>query len=337
MSLKLKDTNSLTYLGWPSGVAGVWPGPAKPGTAYPSAFSQEEELPPGLLDPANLKKKRRPANLCIECPVCGAPAPDHLHFGGQCCYSCRAFFRRTSSRPVSSFRCRSGSNNCVITSGCKTCIPCRLARCLQIGMDPGLVRGRKVKSYEDCYSDFLQEPLPPLTPIKEQLPLPSNEETALQVRAKVLKYQGLCLRYQASLLENQAKNISQHKPARPADMFHAYRTPAQDSKYSLEGQDQFSKMAQQSFSGDNIGYPSGGFSAGQTLVPRSKSVISGRERASPRLLEEDPESCGASFPLDLSLKRITPPPSLHTQAVNMPRIFFRTDQNTNREVKSEPQ
>ena len=28
------------------------------------------------------KKKRRPTNLCIECPVCGGPAPDHLHFGG---------------------------------------------------------------------------------------------------------------------------------------------------------------------------------------------------------------------------------------------------------------
>ena len=154
----------------------------------------------------------------------------------------------------------------------------------------------------------------------------------------MLKYQGLCLRYQASLLENQAKTISQHKPVRPAaDMFHAYQTPAQDSKYSLEGQDQFSKMAQQSFSGDNIGYPRDGFSAGQTLVPRSKSVISGRERASPRLLEEDLATCGGSFPLDLSLKRLTPPPSLHTQAVNMPRIFFRTDQNTNREVKSEPQ
>ena len=25
---------------------------------------------------------------------------------GQCCYSCRAFFRRTSVKPVSSFRCR---------------------------------------------------------------------------------------------------------------------------------------------------------------------------------------------------------------------------------------
>ena len=68
-----------------------------------------------------IKKKRRPANLCIECPVCGGPAPDHVHFGGrtlkrklrdklmmvgQCCYSCRAFFRRSSARSVSSFRCR---------------------------------------------------------------------------------------------------------------------------------------------------------------------------------------------------------------------------------------
>ena len=31
----------------------------------------------------NIKKKRRPANLCISCPVCGGPAPDHVHFGGK--------------------------------------------------------------------------------------------------------------------------------------------------------------------------------------------------------------------------------------------------------------
>ena len=29
------------------------------------------------------KKRRKPVNLCIECPVCGGPAPDHLHFGGN--------------------------------------------------------------------------------------------------------------------------------------------------------------------------------------------------------------------------------------------------------------
>ena len=29
------------------------------------------------------KKKRAPTALLISCNVCGAPAPDHLHFGGK--------------------------------------------------------------------------------------------------------------------------------------------------------------------------------------------------------------------------------------------------------------
>merc|ERR1712242_159161 len=74
------------------------------------------------------------SNLCKECPVCGGPAPDHLHFGGKSCYSCRAFFRRFSLCPLSSFRCRSGLNNCIINSGRRGCIPCRLNKCLQVGL-----------------------------------------------------------------------------------------------------------------------------------------------------------------------------------------------------------
>ena len=30
-----------------------------------------------------MKKKRKPVNLNIRCPVCGGLAPDHLHFGGK--------------------------------------------------------------------------------------------------------------------------------------------------------------------------------------------------------------------------------------------------------------
>ena len=30
------------------------------------------------------KKKRAPAPLVLSCSVCGAPAPEHLHFGGKC-------------------------------------------------------------------------------------------------------------------------------------------------------------------------------------------------------------------------------------------------------------
>ena len=129
MSLRLRDTYDLMY--------------------GDSVKKEEggEELGVDQETVGFIKKKRRPANLCISCPVCGGPAPDHVHFGGflefffspsssdtsgQCCYSCRAFFRRSSSRPVTSFRCRSGRNDCIITSGIKSCIPCRLTKCLQV-------------------------------------------------------------------------------------------------------------------------------------------------------------------------------------------------------------
>ncbi len=52
-----------------------------------------------------------------ECLVCGAPAPHHIHFGGRCCFSCRAFFRRTVLRypdPEAVLRCISGTQSCRI-------------------------------------------------------------------------------------------------------------------------------------------------------------------------------------------------------------------------------
>ena len=50
-------------------------------------------------DQAHMKKKRAPACLSIQCPVCGGPAPDHVHFGGEnhidnqkLCKSCKNKF-----------------------------------------------------------------------------------------------------------------------------------------------------------------------------------------------------------------------------------------------------
>jgi hypothetical protein len=37
----------------------------------------------GWAGQGSMKKKRKPVNLCIQCPVCGGPAPDHMHFGGE--------------------------------------------------------------------------------------------------------------------------------------------------------------------------------------------------------------------------------------------------------------
>ena len=41
-----------------------------------------------------LSKYFCPGKAKISCPVCGDTAVAHFHYGGMCCYSCKAFFRR---------------------------------------------------------------------------------------------------------------------------------------------------------------------------------------------------------------------------------------------------
>ena len=129
--------------------------------------------------------KRPPTALTLKCQICGAPAPDHLHFGGRhhlcyipssirsifqiilflnslcflghCCYSCRAFFRRSTKRKkvkgslryksqdkifqtiIFSVRCRSGGNNCVVTEGTRKCISCRYDKCIKADMKVNII------------------------------------------------------------------------------------------------------------------------------------------------------------------------------------------------------
>jgi len=108
----------------------------------------DEDQECGSLNKSSLKaKKRAPTALTVECGVCHGPAPDHIHFGARCCYSCRAFFRRTAAR--SEFlTCRSSLRTCEITSSSKKCIACRYDKCLKIGMKPELVQGSRKKTGE---------------------------------------------------------------------------------------------------------------------------------------------------------------------------------------------
>lgn len=46
--------------------------------------------------------KERPT---IDCPVCGDLAIAHFHYGGMCCYSCKAFFRRVVNTSKVSPQC----------------------------------------------------------------------------------------------------------------------------------------------------------------------------------------------------------------------------------------
>lgn len=270
---------------------------------YGSSVKEEEKTEIGMDQDQEtagiIKKKRRPAVLCIECPVCGGPAPDHVHFGGQCCYSCRAFFRRSSSRPVSSFRCRSGKNDCIITSGIKSCIPCRLAKCLKIGMDPNLVRGKKFKKekfeIEDEDGEYENDEMmpPPLAPVETKVII--EHRNLLKYRADILKYQGMCLQYQASLLEREASQFSsppgdfqiQHHQGFPLELY--------DTKGDQVRQNMFDKRE-------------------RSEEVESKFCVYPGETA-------------REGPLDLTI-RATPTPRLHTQSEHMPRIFFSKISNT---------
>jgi len=256
------------------------------------------------------KKKRSPASLSIVCPVCGGPAPDHVHFGGQCCYSCRAFFRRTSVKPVASFRCRSGRNDCVISSGIKSCIPCRLQKCLQVGMDPSLVKGKKFKKEEallspstsaDCHDsdpernykleaeeEASTSPPPLLRNIRVQDEAAAGQEALLHHRAKVLKYQGMYLQFQARLLEREAHAHYSHIKAEPGLGLGA----GNDTHHFYVAADGLDTRA-----------------PAPPPPPQYEPGYGG---------EEETET-----PLDLSLQKPASPANyLHTQAENMPRIFF---------------
>eukprot|EP00092_Neocalanus_flemingeri_P013650 GFUD01014723.1.p1 GENE.GFUD01014723.1~~GFUD01014723.1.p1 ORF type:complete len:596 (+),score=126.01 GFUD01014723.1:60-1847(+) len=119
------------------------------------ARNTENNIPGAMQEKESVQHKKRAATvLSIECGVCSSPAPDHLHFGARCCYSCRAFFRRTAY-PSESLRCRSSLGKCEISSKNKKCISCRYAKCLQIGMAPELVQGTRNehKKYEQEKKD----------------------------------------------------------------------------------------------------------------------------------------------------------------------------------------
>jgi len=77
------------------------------------------------------------SSLLDVCLVCGEPTVSHKHYGAVCCYSCRAFFRRSINQR---FSCINGDNKCTIDKITRAnCKSCRYNRCLEVGMKKNLV------------------------------------------------------------------------------------------------------------------------------------------------------------------------------------------------------
>ncbi|XP_068234351.1 uncharacterized protein [Palaemon carinicauda] len=73
-----------------------------------------------------------------ECSVCGSRAKSY-HFGGLCCASCKAFFRRSiQSNSWEIFLCVN-NGDCSMRENRRACQACRFELCKKIGMDPSLV------------------------------------------------------------------------------------------------------------------------------------------------------------------------------------------------------
>jgi len=313
-----------------------------------------------------IKKKRSPATLNILCPICGGPAPDHVHFGGQCCYSCRAFFRRTSVKPMSSHRCRSGKNDCVISSGIKSCIPCRLNKCLQVGMDPSLVKGKKTKSdnseqsklhenygdydepnYEtretDLNSSFESEKMPSSPPPQLGMYSSNNnigstpfyntgeQESLLRYRAEILKYQGMCLQQRANILENEAKRRMMEKHQQ-----YAFVQTIRYSPYFGYGNHNQNVFKNQDILTNQSPINEPETSEYETKLheyeyqenySEKENDLSDRKEFNDFTDDKEEDQEDQDNPLDLTMKKTQS--NLHTQASNMPRIFFSLNSNKN--------
>jgi len=72
------------------------------------------------------------------CGVCGDKAKSY-HFGGLCCESCKAFFRRAMQNDsFKSFFCVHGQSCIVNKENRRSCQKCRIQKCFSIGMEKGI-------------------------------------------------------------------------------------------------------------------------------------------------------------------------------------------------------
>ena len=82
----------------------------------------------------NVVPQSKQSKICL---VCGDKAKSY-HFGGLCCESCKAFFRRSMQNDsFKSFFCVNGQSCVVRKDNRRACQYCRVQKCFSIGMEKG--------------------------------------------------------------------------------------------------------------------------------------------------------------------------------------------------------
>merc|ERR1719228_2059157 len=117
------------------------------GKSDPFAFPTDENSSPEVTPLKKIKLegaaelKEKVGNKPISnCKVCGDLAVAHMHYGGVCCYSCKAFFRRaTQTGKDKKYKCKSDKQCTITYTNRRSCQFCRFNKCLEIGMKPNWV------------------------------------------------------------------------------------------------------------------------------------------------------------------------------------------------------
>lgn len=126
------------------------------GSSVSSIHSTEVNSPESEQSSSSLSPKRHgnPTNPNVSgiearvvdvntvCLICGDKAIRHVHYGGRCCFSCKAFFRRAvnwHNSKVKLFQCRNLQSCRIDIKSRKCCQYCRFQKCLDTGMNPSWV------------------------------------------------------------------------------------------------------------------------------------------------------------------------------------------------------
>ena len=72
----------------------VWKSQSEKSEFHKSNDQETPQLEANPVHPNEETSSTSTGKSTIDCPVCGDTAIAHFHYGGMCCYSCKAFFRR---------------------------------------------------------------------------------------------------------------------------------------------------------------------------------------------------------------------------------------------------
>ena len=104
-------------------------------SAAAAVTSAHKSQPPVTVVEKPVRKRGNGAAKVRPCHVCGEMAGRHSYYGGECCPSCRAFFRRSVQSGYNESYCCVKDGDCEVSLRTrKNCQYCRYKKCLDIGM-----------------------------------------------------------------------------------------------------------------------------------------------------------------------------------------------------------